>query len=41
MTSNTHATLTQPIQQTLWSVVGAVLFGGLLPVVMIATMFQL
>ena len=40
MTSNFHAMLPQPIQQTLWSVLGAVLFGGLLPVAMIATMFQ-
>lgn len=40
MTSNTQMTLAQPLQQTLWSAFGAVLFGGLLPIAMIATMFQ-
>ena len=40
MTSKIHATFVQPIQQTLWSAFGAVLFGGLLPCAMIATMFQ-
>jgi hypothetical protein len=40
MTRNIQATFAQPIQQTVWSALGAVLFGGLLPIAMIATMFQ-
>jgi hypothetical protein len=40
MTSNISTTLAQPLQLTLWSAVGAILLGGLLPIAMIATMFQ-
>jgi hypothetical protein len=40
MTSNIRATLAQPIHMTIFGAFGAALFGGLLPIMMIATMFR-
>ncbi len=40
MTTVTSPLPAQPLQQTLGSAFGAALFGGLLPLLMIVTMFQ-
>jgi hypothetical protein len=40
MTSNARVTFAQSIEPTLWSAFGALVFGGLLPLAIIVTMFQ-